>query len=93
MARDLFLRLIRAGVVLSISSEGRLSFDAPKDCLDDLLPLMLANRDDLLALVEQFEERAAIREYDGGLDRSEAERLAFADVMLMAPDSIQNHII
>src|SRR5215204_4680340 len=28
-----------------------------------------------------FEERAAIREYDGGFARSEAERLAFADMV------------
>jgi hypothetical protein len=28
-----------------------------------------------------FEERAAIREYDGGLSRAAAERLAWLDVM------------
>ena len=29
---------------------------------------------------EAFEERAAIREYDGGFNRKEAERLAIADL-------------
>jgi hypothetical protein len=29
-----------------------------------------------------YEERAAIREYEGGLDRSEAERLALVDTMV-----------
>ena len=29
---------------------------------------------------EAFEERAAIREFDGGFDRQEAERLAIADL-------------
>ena len=33
------------------------------------------------AALERFEERAAIREYDGGYDRAEAERLALADVL------------
>jgi hypothetical protein len=30
---------------------------------------------------ELYEERAAIREYLGGMDRAEAERLALADVL------------
>ena len=29
---------------------------------------------------EAFEERASIREFDGGFDRQEAERLAIADL-------------
>ncbi len=32
---------------------------------------------------ELYEERAAIREYDGGLPRAEAERAALADVLRM----------
>jgi len=32
---------------------------------------------------ETYEERAAIREYDGGMDRDEAERAALADVRRM----------
>lgn len=34
----------------------------------------------LEAVRELFEERAAIMEYDGGLPRAEAERLAWLDV-------------
>jgi hypothetical protein len=33
-----------------------------------------------LHLMERFLERAAIREYDGGFSRAEAERLAVEDV-------------
>ncbi|MBF0371597.1 MAG: hypothetical protein HQL52_19345 [Magnetococcales bacterium] len=32
--------------------------------------------------IEKFEERAAIREYDGGFSREEAERLAVEDMSL-----------
>ena len=39
---------------------------------------------EIIDLVAVFEERAAIREYDGKLSRAEAERLAFKDC---APDS------
>ncbi len=46
---------------------------APLDCHGDVLA----------DLVDRFNERAAIREYDGGLSRADAERLAVAD--LMAP--------
>jgi hypothetical protein len=34
---------------------------------------------------EDFEERAAIMEYDGNLPRAEAERLAFEDVNRRRP--------
>jgi hypothetical protein len=70
-----------AGVVLSIDGDGRLSFDGPGDVLtDDRLSVMRAHRDDLLAVVELFGERAAIAQYDGGLSRPEAERLALGDL-------------
>jgi hypothetical protein len=43
---------------------------------------------------ELYEERAAIREYLGGMDRAEAERAALADVLRMrqAPsyDSVES---
>src|SRR5262245_61342091 len=43
----------------------------------DLMPMLLGmDLDD----VELFEERAAIAQYDGGLTRAEAERLAWAEV-------------
>ncbi|HMO94406.1 MAG TPA: hypothetical protein PKD64_19645 [Pirellulaceae bacterium] len=75
-------RLRALGVVLSIDGDGRLAYDAPADVLgDDLLAEMRAHRDELLGLVELIEERAAIREYDGGLSRADAERLAWVDVL------------
>ncbi len=80
--KSLFGRLVGLGVVLTMTPEGRLAFDAPAGVLGgDLLDAMRAHRDELLNLVEQFEERAAVREYDGGLSRADAERLALADVM------------
>jgi hypothetical protein len=35
---------------------------------------------------EEFEERAAIREYDGGFSREEAERLARLDLKMEDQD-------
>lgn len=34
-----------------------------------------------LSLIERYEERAAIMEFDGGLSRSKAERLAILEVL------------
>lgn len=80
--KNLLRRLIMAGVVLSMAPDGRLCYDAPAGVLGaDLIDAMKSNRDDLLGLVELIEERAAIREYDGGLSRADADRLALADVL------------
>ena len=38
-------------------------------------------------LAELFEERAAIRQYDGKLSRADAECLAARDVVTMAPEA------
>ena len=38
---------------------------------------------DMLLIKETFEERAGIREYDGGYPRDLAEHLAFADTLLL----------
>lgn len=81
-SKNLFRRLVGLGVILSMAPDGRLAYDAPADSLGaDLLGSMRAHRDDLLGLVEAVEERAAIREYDGGLIRADADRLALADVL------------
>jgi hypothetical protein len=80
--KNLFRRLVGLGVILSTAPDGRLAYDAPAGALGaDLLGSMRAHRDDLLGLVEAVEERAAIREYDGGLSRADAERLALVDVL------------
>ena len=39
-------------------------------------------------LVEAFEERAAIREFDGGLNRELAEALALLDVIRQYPKEV-----
>jgi len=38
--------------------------------------------------MEVFEERAAIIEFDGGLSRAEAERLAWLDVFGLSLDGV-----
>lgn len=79
--KSLFRRLAALGVILSADADG-LAIDAPGGVLgDDLVGLIRAHRDKLLVLVERFNERSAIMQYDGGLSRAEAERLALADLM------------
>ena len=46
----------------------------------ELLDAMRQHKDVLHGLVEDFEERAAIAEYSGGVPRAEAERLAWAGI-------------
>jgi hypothetical protein len=83
-AKNLFRRLITVGVVLSMADDGRLSYDAPAGVLSvDLLSSMRAHRYDLLILIERIEERAGIREYDGGLSRADAERCPLDDVLAL----------
>jgi len=52
---------------------------------EDALKWIAAHRTKLCLEVwpeyDDFEERAAIMEFDGGLDRDEAEELAYAHVM------------
>lgn len=48
--------------------------EAPAPLPDALLTKLRACKPELLALLEAFEERAAIMEFDGGLSRDEAER-------------------
>jgi hypothetical protein len=66
-----------AGVVLTLDGHA-LRYRAPKGVLtSDLLLQLAQHKAALLALVEDFEERTALAEYDGGLPRAEAERLAW----------------
>ncbi|PCI52972.1 MAG: hypothetical protein COB36_14020 [Alphaproteobacteria bacterium] len=39
------------------------------------------HKDALVDFMETYEERAAIMEYDAGLPREEAQRLAYQDIM------------
>lgn len=47
---------------------------------DDLAAIAARAACDIGSVTELFDERAAIREYMGGHDRADAERLALADV-------------
>jgi len=77
------MELRALGVVLSINVNGRLAYDAPEGVVtDSILAQVREHRDELLAVVERIEERAAIMEHDGGMSRAEAERLAIEDVVL-----------
>lgn len=52
----------------------------PLDYADRIERLAEVNGLSALVVKEWFEERAAIREYDGGLSRAEAEKAALADI-------------
>ncbi len=54
---------------------GRLRYRAPAGALSSPLRVLVAE----IAL--QYEERAGIMEFSGGLDRATAERMAAADVL------------
>jgi hypothetical protein len=66
---------------LHVHAEGeRLIVRGPKR-LAALAQQLLSHKTAILEILELFEERAAIMEYDGGLPRAEAERLAWACVL------------
>lgn len=74
----LLATLHAAGVVLTLDGSA-LRYRAPKGIMTpDLLQQLAQHKAALLALVDAFEERAAIMEYDGHLPREDAERLAWA---------------
>lgn len=56
------------------AGEGEGGGQGPPEAAGGLMDLSPAER-------ESFEERAAMREYDGGYPRAEAEELALADVV------------
>ena len=73
---EMVLRLRESGVELYLDpATGRLRYRAPAGGLTPPL------RDLVVEVALEMEERAAIREYDGGLDRATAERMAAADVL------------
>jgi hypothetical protein len=75
-ASEMVLRLRESGVELyQDPATGRLRYRAPSGGLTPPL------RDLVVEVALEIEERAAIREYGGGLDRAIAERMAAADVL------------
>ena len=82
-SEPLIAKLLDAGVLLSVE-DGRLKLDSPQTLPDELLTTLRKCRDDLL---EAFIERAAIREFDGGIARADAERLAWQDLRQWMPNA------
>lgn len=74
--------LHQTGVVLTVVPDERLQVDAPPGVMTPALRAALReHKAALLDLLAAFEERAALAEYDGGVPRAEAERLAWACVL------------
>ena len=75
---ELSERLAAAGVALRIEGDA-LRYRAPRGAMTpDLRAALVEHKPDVL---HDFNERAAIMEYDGGLPRPEAEARAAADVL------------
>lgn len=85
-AATLMLELLARGARLRMAGD-RLQFSPRSSVTGDLLERLRAHKGDLLAIVKatggdtyQVEERSAIHQFDAGIPRSSAERLAmFAD--------------
>lgn len=79
---DLVQHLAAAGVTLRIEGDA-LRYRAPRCAMTaDLRAALVEHKPDVL---HDYHERAAIMEFDGGLGRAEAERLAAEDVVSNAP--------
>lgn len=79
------IAVLRArGNRLDVTGDGRLAVSGGATLTDDLRAAIRTHRDAILDCLadhaELWEERAAIREYDGGFPRAMAERLAARDV-------------
>ena len=80
-ALALFAELMANGVGMTPVPGGTVRYTANAGILTpDVLAQIRQHKDALYALVEAFEERAALAEHCGGLARAEAQRLAWANV-------------
>lgn len=87
----LLAKLKQAGVVLSIRSDGKLAYRGPAESIGpDVIEEIKAVRDELLSVVELFEERAAIMEFEGGLSRAQAEVKAMDELRSMNVPRVLN---
>lgn len=77
-AAELVADLARRGIRLEAHGE-RLRYYPRSALTPDLLDRLKAHKAELLASIERFDERAAIMEFDAGLSRHEAERLAWKE--------------
>jgi hypothetical protein len=93
-AKAFYRELSALGVVLSIDDRGRLLFDAPKGVMtDELMIGIRSHREELVAIVERIDERAAIMEHDAGIPRSDAERMARMEVIDDTPKPMPRGVI
>jgi hypothetical protein len=93
-AKAFYRELSALGVILSIDDQGRLLFDAPKGVMtDELMVAIRPHREELVAIVERIEERAAIIEHDAGIPRSDAERMARMEVIDDTPEPMPAGVI
>ena len=84
---DLVQQFHALSVALTPYSDGILHYKAPKGVLPpELLDAMRQYKLELHALVEAFEERAAMVEYYGGLSRAAAEQVAWQCVLGHPPE-------
>ena len=58
--------------------------------MNDVVADLVSRLDE--SLREAFEERAAIREFDGGLSRDLAEALALLDVIRQYPEAVLSRL-
>lgn len=74
---ELFRECLARGIRLAQTGTQGLEVDGPRDALvPALLDRLKDHKGDLLDLLQQVEERAALIEFDGGLPRHEADRRA-----------------
>ena len=75
---DLMQHFAAADVTLRIEGDA-LRYRAPRGAMTpDLRAALVERKPDML---HDYHERAAIREFEGGLERAEAERLAAEDIL------------
>jgi len=85
-ALDMLQQLHEYGVILTAYPDGTIHCRAPKGVMTPaLVDVMRQHKQELLALVEDWSERAAIAEYGGGLAREAAERLAWQCLLEEVP--------
>jgi predicted metal-dependent hydrolase len=76
------LRTLRAsGAIVVLRPDDTIQCRAPTDVLtEDLVTAMRQHKEALLTVLEWYEERAGLLEYDGGMTRDAAEREAWKQV-------------
>jgi hypothetical protein len=86
-------QLNAAGISLELT-EGRLRAFPASSITPDLRALIADQRDAIVNVLEAFEERAAILEFDAGFPRDEAEHVATRMLGLepASPDGLQRTI-